>query len=86
MSIFGYSPEICGRPQSLYSMDPDKFQEADAQLTELERRQEWTLLHGDGTTVESLNKDNDLCNGQHSLEAKHIGCLADESESLKLTA
>ena len=83
MPIFDYSPEICGRGHSRYSMDPDKFQEADAQLAEFERRQEWPLLHGDGTTVETLNRDNDLCNGQCSLIGKN---MADESEPLKLTA
>jgi len=77
MPIFGYSPEISGPSHSLYSMDPDRFQEADAQLAEFERQQEWSLLHGDGTTVKTINKEN----GQQSL----IG-VADESVPLKLTA
>lgn len=33
---------------SLYSLDPLKFQEADAQLAEVERQRERPLLHGDG--------------------------------------
>ncbi len=82
MPIFGNSPEICGPSHSLYSMDPDKFQEADAQLAEFERRQEWPLLHGDGTAVRTINRGN----GQQNLIGKNIGWLADESEPLKLTA
>ena len=83
MPIFGYPPDIYRRSDGLYSMDPDKFREADEQLAALERRQEWPLLHGDGTTVETLNRDNDLCSGQCSLIGKN---MADESEPLKLTA
>jgi hypothetical protein len=79
MPIFGFSPEICGSSDGLYSIDPNRFQEADAQLAELERRQEWPLLHGDGTAVKALNRDN----GQQSLIGDN---MADESEPLKLTA
>lgn len=85
MPVFGYPPEICRRSDGLYSLDPDKFREADEQLAEFERRQEWPLLHGDGTTVETLNKGNYQFNGRRNLIGKKIG-VADESEPLKLTA
>ena len=81
MPILGYPPDIYRRSDGLYSMDPDKFREADAQLAEMERRQEWPLLHGDGATVGTLNKDKVPVKEQEKL-----GWLADESEPLKLTA
>lgn len=53
----------------IYSPYPDKFQEADYQQTERERRREWPLLHGDGLVVKVTTPALDrlhkaLCGGK----------------------
>ncbi len=76
MAIFDYSPENCGCAHSLYSMDPDRFQEADAELAELERRQEWPLLHGDGGIVDNIKRADVCSDAQHNPMSKEMGRAA----------